>query len=63
MERTKSIKEIESERDLCKRLDLPTRGESGKPRQPKNWIRGGLQELLRSPENGISLRKLWLIIC
>ncbi len=42
MERPKSINEIWSERDLCKRLDLPIK-KSGRSTQLTNWIKGGLR--------------------
>ncbi len=47
MERPKSINEIWSERDLCKRLDLPIKG-SGRSTQLTNWVKGGLRSAEKS---------------
>ena len=41
MQKPKSLNEVWSERELCKRLDLPVT-KSGRSLQFNNWIRGGL---------------------
>ena len=47
MEKPKSLNEIWSERDLCKRLALPVT-KSGRSRQLSNWVRGGLKFVEKS---------------
>jgi hypothetical protein len=47
MEKPKSLNEIWSEKDLCKRLDLPVT-ESGRSLQLNNWVRGGLKFVEKS---------------
>jgi hypothetical protein len=42
MQKPKSMNEVWSEKDLCKRLDLPIT-KSGRSRQLTNWITGGLE--------------------
>jgi hypothetical protein len=47
MEKPKNLSEVWSERDLCKRLDLPVT-KSGHSRQLNNWVRGGLEFVEKS---------------
>jgi hypothetical protein len=47
MQKPKNLNELWSERELCKRLDLPVT-KSGRSLQLNNWIRGGLKFVEKS---------------
>jgi hypothetical protein len=47
MQKPKSLTEVWSERELCKRLDLPVT-KSGRSLQLNNWVREGLQYVQKS---------------
>ena len=47
MQKPKNLSEVWSERDLCKRLDLPVT-KCGRSLQLSGWIRGGLEYVEKS---------------
>ena len=47
MQKPKNLSEVWSERDLCKRLDLPVT-KCGRSLQLSGWVRGGLEYVEKS---------------
>ena len=47
MQKPKNLSEVWSERDLCKRLDLPVT-KCGRSLQLNGWVRGGLEYVEKS---------------